>query len=490
MLRSIPIWITLWATSTALFLAEIDSSKWLNTKYQRTLDLSRSYTKESDIIRITNISPTPQTDYYFTLNDGFGFINGLSAISVQLGKAKLTLPTEEFPLEDDPTGNNRIYKVILPIAISPGSDADLYVNYVYIEGVEAYPAKLALLDTQELLLMLNKVPFSPYVSKDYVLKFSGLVSGQEMELLLETTGLNQFGNSPIDVSDFKPVVSGSELVYGPLTRDVPPYSLVSMGLHFEHNRPLARVENLNRSIWIPASSVDQLPVEEYYELTNVGAELNGGFSRADWMIGRYEGIRNHWALSHLEFPLANGESYNDYYYSDLVGVVSTHSIVQENLLLQPRFPLFGGWHYNFTLGWNAVASDHIHKSGVEADTYIVKAPLINTLKDATYKNTYLTFYLPEGSEYVSLASAVPYKSIDIGREFSYLDVEKGHVKVTVHFTNLFESLHNVDLYLVYKYPKASYLWRVGKISGFVFVGLVSYYLLGLINISIAGEAAA
>lgn len=470
------LYAALLATAAAFSLQDIDGSLWTNKQYQRTIDVSRSYVKEANIIEIENTGSAPQADYYFTLNDGLGFINGLSALSVQVGPQKLTVVPDTVT---DSATNESAYHIELPVALSPRSSIQVFVNYIYIGGAEPLLAKISMQDTQQVLLKLNKFAYSPYSTENYSLHFTGLTKGQEMALLAEFERVTD-----VDTSNFIPLVDGKALVYGPFEHTLEPFTVVPMGLHFDHNRPITRVHHLNRSVWVPLSHVEQLPIEEYYELTNLGAELDKGFSRADWMIGRYDAIRNHWALSHLEFPLEGGEQFNDYYYTDKVGVVSLHKIVQNHLLLQPRFPLFGGWKYNFTLGWNSDALAHVRKLKDEEDTYILRVPLLNTLRDALYNDTYLSFYLPEGSEFVNISSAIPFESLDVSSELSYLDVDKGHVKVTAHFSNLIDALSKVDVFVVYKYPPSSYTWRLIKILGFVFVGLLSYYALGLVDISI------
>lgn len=469
---SVLVTVGLFVTLCNSLLIDSIANTWENTHYLRTVDLASSFVKENDLIEIKNIGELPQDTYYYTLNDGFDSIDGLSIVSVTLVDQKVQI----VPVEIEP----KLFKLTFPAPIAPNSKVELKVIYVYIEGLTPLPAKLDMAQTQSLLIKLNKFPYSPYKTSEYSLHFTGITKGQEMELFLSKDVIVSE-----NVPDLRPRVENKSLVYGPIMEDIEPFTLQPMGLMYEHNRPLTRVENLNRSIWITASDVDQLPIEEYYELTNNAAELSKGFSRVDWMTGRYEAERNHWALSHLEFQTTDTTKFDDYYYSDLVGVVSTHKLIQSHLLLQPRFPIFGNWHYNFTLGWNNKLSSAVRKFHNSDDTYIVKVPIINTLADASYNNTYLNFYLPENSEFVNVSSPVEFESITVGNELSYFDVSKGHVKVTIHYKNLFSDISRLDALVVYKYSKVSYFLKIAKISGFVFVGLISYYLLSLIDLSIS-----
>lgn len=471
-LSNVLVALGLFVTLCNSLLIDSITNTWENTHYLRTVDLTNSYIKETDLVEIQNIADSPQDTYYYTLNDGFEAIDGLSVLSVTLVDQKAQIVPEEV--------EPQVYKLTFPAPISPKSKVELKIIFVYIQGLTPLPAKLDMDQTQSLLVKLNKFPYSPYTTLEYSLHFTGITKGQEMELYL-SKGVPVSDNVP----ELRPRVENKALVYGPLFEDILPYAIQPMGLLYEHNRPLLRVENLNRSVWIPASDVDQLPIEEYYELTNNAAELSKGFSRVDWMKGRYEANRNHWAISHLEFQATDTTKFDDYYYTDLVGVVSTHKLVQNHLLLQPRFPIFGNWHYNFTLGWNEQLSSAVRKLHKSDDTYIVKVPIINTLVDASYNNTYLNFYLPENAEFVNVSSPVQFESVTVDNELSYLDVSKGHVKVTIHYKHMFSDISRLETLIVYKYTKASYVWKVAKISGFVFVGLISYYLLSLIDLSIA-----
>lgn len=439
---------------------------WDNLHYTRTIDLSKSYVKETDLLDIKNIALTPQQDYFFTINDGFGSVGDISLFSAILADQRAEIDFEEIV-------PNQVFKLKLPVPIAPNSNVELKVSYVYLNTLQPIPKKIKLQDVQQLLYKTNKFPYSPYTTQDYTMTLSGMTKGQEMELHLNDV------NATESTPALEPRVDNSALKYGPLVQELRPFTLKPMGLMYDHNRPLTKAISLNRSVWLPASDVNKISIEEYYELTNEGAELSTGFSRVEWMKGRYEGTRNHWALSHLEIPLLQ-RTLDDYYYTDKVGVVSTHKVTQNHLLLQPRFPVFGNWHYNFTLGWTENMSKFVHQSNIDTNTYLIKVPLLNSLRDVSYDDVYLEFYLPEGAEFDNIASPISYESVSIDHELSYFDVSKGHVKVTVHYKNLFDDLHKIDVLVKYKYSASSIYVKVGKISAFVFAGLISYYLLSIL----------
>ncbi|KAG7666207.1 OST1 [[Candida] subhashii] len=445
------------------------NNSWENTDYTRVIDLSRSYVRETDHIQIKNTNSVPQDEYYFVVNDGFGSVGELSIFAA-------VLPEQgNLEIEYDEIIPNQVFKLKLPVPIAPNSNIEIKINYFYINALVAQPAKISLDEVQRVLYTTNKFPFSPYVTKQYAAHYSGMSKGEEIDLKLGLT------NTDLDIT---PAVSNKVLIYGPFTKDIPPFTISPMGLRYDFNYPLAKAVNYKRSIWLPASDVNKVSIEEYFELTHAGAELSPGFSRVDWMKGRYEAKREHWALGFLDFPLDGQDQLEDFYYTDKVGVVSTSTFVKGHLLLRPRFPLFGGWFYNFTLGWSDDLSKYLHKLTGTNDEYIIKFPLVSSIKDFTYENVFVEFYLPENAEFVNVSSPIRYESLTIENELSYLDVSKGHVKVVVHFKNLFDDLVKLDLFVRYKYSQADFIYKVGKIAGFIFLALISYYLLGMVDLSI------
>lgn len=448
----------------------IDSTIWENTHYYRNVKLDGPYVKEFDLIEVKNTSPVPQDTYVFTINDGFDSIPDISYLGITV--VDLNLELYPFKIADG------IYAIKFTMPIAPGSTVEFKAVYIYANTLAPFPEKINMDETQSLMLKLNKFAYSPYIISDYSLAFTGFSKGQEMNLELQNVTVTP------NLPHLTGRVESEALIYGPLTARIQPYAVVPMGLLYDHNRPITHVINLERSFWLPGSGVDVVLTEEYYELSNSGAQLKSGYSRGDWMKGRYDLTRNHFALSQLEFPENPAAKFEDYYITDKVGKVSSHHPAQGHIIMQPRFPLFGGWKYNFTLGWNNKMENFVHTTHKDDDVYIAKFPLLNGLREIYYDDVYLNFYLPEGSEFIAFHAPILSESVTVGSEASYLDVSDGHVKVTVHFRNLYDGLSLFEVYVKYRYSASSYRNKLLKIAGFVFMGLASYYALGLLNLSI------
>ena len=93
----------------------------------------------------------------------------------------------------------------------------------------------------------------------------------------------------------------------------------------------------------------------------------------------------------------------DAYYTDVVGNVSTSRFrtnKREALLeAKPRYPVFGGWKYPFTIGWNSDAKNFLRKT--QAGGYVLNVPFMEGPKQAEgveYKEVNIQVLLPEGAE--------------------------------------------------------------------------------------------
>lgn len=198
-------------------------SNWENLHYIRNVDLSKGFVKETDLIDIKNINSRPQDEYYFTINDGFDSVNELSIFSAFLNDNLLEVKVDEIVA-------NKVFKLKLPVPIAPNSNVELKINYVYIDTLVPIPTKISMDTVQQLLFKTNKFPYSPYLTKEYTLSLTGMSKGQEMELHIDV-------NATEGAPDLKPRVDNQTLKYGPIAEDIQAFTLLPMGLMYDHNRP-------------------------------------------------------------------------------------------------------------------------------------------------------------------------------------------------------------------------------------------------------------
>jgi oligosaccharyltransferase complex subunit alpha (ribophorin I) len=175
-------------------------------------------------------------------------------------------------------------------------------------------------------------------------------------------------------------------------------------VRFEFNKPITHISTLERDIEVSHWG-GNVAFEERYTINHLGANLSTQFNRVKWAQSQYFIGVSH-ALKDLRVPLQVGSA--DVYFTDTIGNVSTsrfRSSKREALLeLKPRYPIFGGWKYPFTIGWNSNAANFLRKTA--SGGFVFKAPFIEGPKQAEgveYSSVNIRVLLPEGAEYVETA---------------------------------------------------------------------------------------
>ena len=200
-----------------------------------------------------------------------------------------------------------------------------------------------------------------------------------------------------DVKEF-PQKQGPKLTYGPF--DQKPAGAVSPAqVRFEFTKPLTHVSSLDRDIEVSHWG-GNIAFEERYVLHNLGANLSHPFSRVKWAQSQYFNPST-FALKEIRVPLQAGSL--DPYFTDTIGNVSTshfRSSKREAVLeMKPRYPIFGGWKYPFTIGWNSNAANFLRRKA--SGGYVLKVPFLEGPKQVEgveYEQVNVRVVLPEGAE--------------------------------------------------------------------------------------------
>lgn len=140
---------------------------------------------------------------------------------------------------------------------------------------------------------------------------------------------------------------------------------------------------------------------------NAWDSLKGHFSRLEYQLQTHYNRPAPHVIPTLALHLPAG--IHDAYYYDLIGNVSTSRLrtapsvpkgVQSTqysvLELRPRYPIWGGWNYTFTLGWDAPLADY---AGYDAKTgrYTVGVPIMTVIPGAVVDEATINIVLPEGA---------------------------------------------------------------------------------------------
>ncbi|KAK4403889.1 Dolichyl-diphosphooligosaccharide--protein glycosyltransferase subunitB [Sesamum angolense] len=160
-------------------------------------------------------------------------------------------------------------------------------------------------------------------------------------------------------------------------------------------------------------------VTEHYKLAHAGAKHKGVFSRVEYQSRpAASGVSS---FKHLLAELP--PRVHSVYYRDDIGNISSSrlrtSSKKSELLIEPRYPLFGGWKATFVIGYGVPLQDFLFKSAAGARylNYSFGCPLVDTVVD---KLT-IKVVLPEGSQNPSVE--VPFAvEQSLETKYSYLDV--------------------------------------------------------------------
>jgi oligosaccharyltransferase complex subunit alpha (ribophorin I) len=324
--------------------------------------------------------------------------------------------------------------------------ATLKVKAVFTELLEMYPAKITQLEEQRVRLTDNHYVLSPYhtVSQKTTVKLAS--SAVESYTRLEPNSKK-----------------GERIVYGPY-KEIPAMSMAPMVIHSVNNKPFAKLTRAEREIEV--SHWGNIAVEETYELRNVGANLDGGFSRLDYQMQRSTDSPSFAGLTAF-LP----KEARDIYYRDQIGNISTSDITANEDDLQmdvnTRFPLFGGWKTEFYIGYNVPASLALFVD--ENDRYSLHFDYFTIFQDVWVEGMEIKVVLPEGCTDIDVK--LPYDVTEMvdTKRFTYLDskLNGGRPVVTIRAKNVVEN-HSEQVVISYNFEKSRMLVEPFMLVGFFF----------------------
>lgn len=439
---------------------------WENTKYLKSIDVGKSFVKERYDIEIKNKHSEPVSHYIFGLpryvkED----ISLVIALTVGANGKKILLKSSQMDIYDD---DILYYTIALPYPISPGSEFSLSLSAIITKQLVPYPENIPMEKEQVLKVTTNVYPLSPYDTDTYSVA------------LLSVTDFHELPHEDLPYSLIKGDIVSNNILYE-ATEKIPSDTVFDFSFTFSRNAPLTYVNYLKRDLWISHWS-SALQLEEYYEITNHGAKLDKGFSRAKYFNEKLA-ARQHHAITALRIPFDKSKTIQDQsiYFVDKVGNVSTSQYYNDELVLRPRFPLFGGWNYNFTIGWNYDLKQFLRQGN---DEYILSAHILDGIRDTTYGKIDFSIYLPEGAELIDYSLPFSASEPEISNEYSYLDIENGHTKISFEFENIVDEMKNLELILRYRYSTYNVIQKPLLAAFYLFLALMGLYVLKKIDLSI------
>ena len=273
-------------------------------------------------------------------------------------------------------------------------------------------------------------------------------------------------------------------------------------IHFSNPTYGPIITEYHRKVYIEHYS-GILNIHNNYVLVNKGSKLDY-FNRADYVKQRGTFTRIP-IIQQLEFNLPHVDLP---WVRDLVGNISTSNFRQlkstKSLLeIKPRYPIFGGWQFEFGNGY-LLPSQQVMKVGtLEELMPLLKKPVLLDKHAQEHSNTNAIYYmttirladlpqypcisctteivLPEGAHSIYIQTKVNKMELNQNKEYSYFDV-MGRKTIVL---NSFYRSSSGSLKILYALsPFDAYLRKVTTITLGVFSVFMSLLMMSKINLKL------
>ncbi|KAJ3110916.1 hypothetical protein HK100_002872 [Physocladia obscura] len=351
------------------------------------------------------------------------------------------------------------YSAALAYPLNPGKSAIIEISFVYTQVIRPLPKVIGQNDEQWLLFSFNAYSDSAYVAKK-----------QKTTIRLPSSEIHPpAGPGPIQKK-------GSSVIFGPYT-DIAPGQGSVASVHYKDNKPILVAKTLSRELELSHWG-SNLGVTEYYDLFHRGAELrNKLFSRVDFQFAaQSRGSRSN-VVEHLRVILPPKASH--VYYRDDIGNVSTSnfrkSLTRDSIMdIKPRYPLYGGWKYNWHHTYDVPLNDYLKKD-TKTGQYVLQVLFLGSVKNITVEDARLKVVLPEGALNIRISTPFTPTSQTVSRFYTNLDTI-GRPMVIIEKHNAAADEYAVPVQISYDYPSIE-LYRKPLVVSTAIFGLL---LLGIV----------
>jgi len=405
--------------------ADLINADIVNTKVQRTVDLTTHLVKINHRITLENTGKTGVRSYLVAIDESLASTVSFVGATLKLGSEEERRLTVTQTTVSNQKGD--IYRIDLPFALDTGKDITLDVDTIFGHSLQPFPTHITQAEKQLVKFTGNLYFYSPYRTQTQ-------------------TSVVTCASSAIDYYTKEKPVSASDktITYGPY-ENVDPFKQSELTVHYENNTPFLTVTRMTRVIEL--SHWGNIAVEETFDLIHSGAVLKGSFSRYDYQRNQ-DGVN-----SVKSFRTVLPASAKDVYYRDEIGNISTSHLHETDdgveLELRPRFPLFGGWKTNYYIGYNIPSYQYLFNAG---DQYALVMKFVDHVyDDQLVDHLTVKVILPEGAKNIHVKSPYPVVRESDNLHFTYLDTV-GRPVITMTKNNLVEQ-HIQDFELRYTFPK-------------------------------------
>ncbi|KAJ3070129.1 hypothetical protein HDU98_006829 [Podochytrium sp. JEL0797] len=401
-----------------------------HTNVLRSIDLTgNGIVRQKISVKATNTGTSPATEYEVAV--AVDQMKHLSAASVKLRGSDAVAAVSTGRV----SGAFAIFSAPLSAPLAPGASAVVDIALVFTESVRPLPAVIGQNDQQFLLFQFSAYFDSPYDSK----KQKTVVRMPSGETIVNPTGPEPFAKK------------GSVVSYGPY-EDIAALDSAPVSLHYKDNKPILVAKSLQRDLELSHWG-SNLDITEYYDLYHRGAALRDKlFSRVDFQFAQNTRASRSNVLEGFRVTLPPKAAH--VYFRDDIGNVSTtnyrKSMIRDSILdVRPRYPLYGGWKYNWHQTYDLPLNDYLKKD-TTTGRYLLQVKFMGSLSNVTIEDARLRVVLPEGALNVKVDLPFQADSITHGKFYTNFD-SIGRPMITIQKNNAADE-YAVNVQISYEYP--------------------------------------
>ncbi|KAI9228757.1 MAG: Ribophorin I [Piptocephalis tieghemiana] len=446
------------AITAALILTSSTEAALVNRNVIRRINLQGPAVKISMGVLVANDGDQTESEYVVKSDSSFP----VAYVSVQDRQTEKVLSMEEGSEEKE-------WRVRLPTPLGPGESIKLTVEMTVAHALKPLPALQPQAEPQKLVYEDGSV----FVSSPY------RTIKQKTTVMLPNANVESYTKDPSPVQH-----ASMEITYGPYEEEeVKGKGPATLRVHYTQPLPPLTVESLSREVEVSHWG-GNLAVEEHVDLRHDGAGIDGQFSRLDFQrsaatVGQTSAL--------MAVPVLVPTAAHDIYYRDKIGNVSTSRIIlagpaQSKVIeLRPRFPLFGGWRYQWYYGYNTPLSSAVRR--VSEGSYALRLNFVEAHPQWTVDEAVVRVVLPEGASNIRVN--VPFHGVDVeqGLYSTYLD-STGRPTIWLHAKHIVEA-HAQAFEVLYDLPEVQLLQKPLVVSMAFFSLFLVSTILSRMSFSIA-----
>jgi len=387
---------------TALFLSlanafEVPKNVYIDNLH-RQLDISQSVIRENVAISVRAKKDDVKFFYLTYKKDLMPNLSTMVAFT-KVDKEEI-LEIEQEEIEED--SDLAYFKVNLEKPINIGERAIVNIEVSIVKVLKPYPKYIEQNDDQYVLFSTNVYYLSPYI-----------VNKQKTTFKIGET-IKSYSEEPAPVK-----VSENDVYYGPY-KDIEPGTEKIVSLHYKFKGTLIHFEKIERTIEISHWG-HTVSYKEDLIVHHDGSELKNNFNRIAFQKSKFY-TETPSSVKDMIFVLP--PKAKDIFFVDTIGNVSTSAFHKDEtrtlLQILPRYPLFGGWKYTWSQGYNNPLDGNVKYSST-LKKYVFQAPILLSIKHVPVDHFKLNVILPEGARNVDVHLPYTFDGEERKMTYSFLD---------------------------------------------------------------------